>query len=287
MKFRNHRAVGVPFGKARWIGEEITPVLVVLHDTASRLAAGNVEAYLRNNTARTSVHFIIARDGRIEQQVPTNRRANHAGKSHYHGREWCNGFSIGIEMTNPGRMSDGGGGYARTWWGEKLQTDLFDIERKSTPEHGDHLWMPPTEAQITSCLDLLHGLFDYVPTLEDIRAHWYISPGRKVDVNPLFPLDHIRSQVLGREERAERRADEHAVRSEFDDWAMINTPGDTLNMRRWPSFNPNVIAAIPHGTAVPVISQGVFDHRDWFKVVYAGQEGWVIGQYISAVEALA
>jgi len=56
-----------------------------------------------------------------------------------------------------------------------------------------------------------------------------------------------------------------------DEWVRTHTPGDGLNMRRWPSFNPNVFATIPHDTAVPLIAEGSFNGRIWYKVRYAGQ----------------
>ena len=43
-----------------------------------------------------SAHLLIKRDGGCVQYVPFNKRAWHAGKSSYEGRECCNDFSIGI-----------------------------------------------------------------------------------------------------------------------------------------------------------------------------------------------
>ncbi len=45
-----------------------------------------------------SAHVLIARDGALTQYVPFTRRAWHAGKSNYCGREGCNDFSVGIEL---------------------------------------------------------------------------------------------------------------------------------------------------------------------------------------------
>lgn len=47
---------------------------------------------------KVSAHLVIRRDGSIMQFVPFDRKAWHAGKSSYQGREKCNDFSIGIEM---------------------------------------------------------------------------------------------------------------------------------------------------------------------------------------------
>ena len=47
---------------------------------------------------RVSSHLLIARDGRITQFVPFDKRAWHAGESCYDGQADCNDFSIGIEL---------------------------------------------------------------------------------------------------------------------------------------------------------------------------------------------
>lgn len=281
MKIRNHKLEGVEFQQARWIGGAITPELVILHDTAGPLTKGNSAAYLRDNDAKVSVHFVIERDGSIVQQVPTNRRANHAGKSSYHGRRDCNGFAIGIEIVNPGRMEPVRNftDQARAWWGEVFSSDDHQIEAIRTPQHGYGLWMEYSPAQIAAALQLLEVLFRDIKTLKDIRTHWYVSPGRKVDTNPLFPLEAVRAKVLGREDPA----DIHADTGSKDAQGMARVRAASgLNMRRWPSFNPNVILSIPDGAEVPVTREGVFDGRPWLRVVYAGQEGWIVKSYTQA-----
>ncbi|MGM0525275.1 MAG: 1,6-anhydro-N-acetylmuramyl-L-alanine amidase AmpD [Pseudomonadota bacterium] len=47
---------------------------------------------------RVSAHLVIRRDGQLEQYVPFNQRAWHAGVSSYCGRRRCNDYSIGIEL---------------------------------------------------------------------------------------------------------------------------------------------------------------------------------------------
>lgn len=47
---------------------------------------------------QVSAHFLVRRDGRVCQFVSTDRRAWHAGASHWRGRDNCNDFSIGIEL---------------------------------------------------------------------------------------------------------------------------------------------------------------------------------------------
>lgn len=279
MHFKDHKLVGVLFDPARWIGGEIIPEIVVLHDTASRLEEGSAADFLKDNEAKVSVQFIVEIDGSIIQQVPVNRRANHAGKSHYHGRKHCNGFSVGIEIVNVGRMTKNGAD-ALTWFGQAFDIQEHGIQEINTPEHGAGLWMPYPEVQLIAVQRLLTALFSDVETLKDIVSHWYISPGRKVDTNPLFPLDHIRARVLGRDDPADDAADAQSDPVDRgDNFARINVPGDSLNMRRWPSLNPNIIGSVPHGTIVPVERLGVFDGRIWLQIFYGGQEGWVVQSY--------
>jgi AmpD protein len=47
---------------------------------------------------RVSSHLLIRRDGEVLQYVPLDRRAWHAGRSRFAGRDNCNDFSIGIEL---------------------------------------------------------------------------------------------------------------------------------------------------------------------------------------------
>ncbi len=47
---------------------------------------------------QVSSHFVIGRDGRLTQYVSGDRRAWHAGKSSWLGRDDCNDWSIGIEL---------------------------------------------------------------------------------------------------------------------------------------------------------------------------------------------
>ncbi|MFD1342902.1 N-acetylmuramoyl-L-alanine amidase [Litorisediminicola beolgyonensis] len=269
----------MPYRPAVCIGAEIEPTIVIAHDTASRIAPGLAAGYLRKNDRKVSVHFVIERDGAIEQQVPVNRRANHAGRSVYHGRQWCNGFSIGVEMVNPGRMSRESETHALAWYGDSFEIASYGIQECTTPEHGHGLWMPYTPEQIATFVDLMQFLFDELPTLHDITTHWYVSPGRKVDTNPLFPLEQIRSLIFGREDPLDEEAEILSRAVGASEFVEINTPGDTLNMRRWPSFNPNVLVAIPHGTRVPVLRSGTFEGRDWHRVQYAGREGWIVADY--------
>ena len=59
----------------------------------------NAHPYFKEIANReVSSHFLIYRDGRVQQFVSTEHRAWHAGVSDFFGRERCNDFSIGIEL---------------------------------------------------------------------------------------------------------------------------------------------------------------------------------------------
>jgi N-acetylmuramoyl-L-alanine amidase len=51
---------------------------------------------------RVSAHYVIEEDGRIFTLVPEEKRAWHAGASHWRGRDNVNASAIGIELVNGG-----------------------------------------------------------------------------------------------------------------------------------------------------------------------------------------
>jgi AmpD protein len=106
-----------------------------------------------------SAHALIRRDGHIIQFVPFQKRAWHAGKSNYQGRERCNDFSIGIEL-------------------EGSDDTAFDNN------------------QYPAVSKLILALLNTYPTLslERITGHSDIAPGRKTDPGPHF--DWIRLRKL-------------------------------------------------------------------------------------------
>lgn len=292
-KIENHKVVGIPFQEAVAIYGEIKPRILVVHDTAGRLDKGNSAGYLRKHP-KISVHFVIERDGTIVQQVPLNRRAGHAGQSHYHGYDDVNEFSIGIELVNPGAMQDAGKGRVKPWFDRLFPIAKWGIERRETAEHGDAWWMPYDPRQLDALFGLAPFLVDELQ-LTDIVPHWYVSPGRKVDTNPLFPLSKLKAHCFGREHDPELLPDVIADMQpdvEAQAYGAVRAHGDTLNLRKWPSFNPNVLNQIPDGVVVPIIKAGLFpldapheQRRKWLKVAYGSAEGWVIARYIEEDEA--
>lgn len=98
-----------------------------------------------------SAHLLIRRDGQLVQFVPFERRAWHAGPSSWRGRDWCNDYSIGIELE-----------------GEDAT--------------------PYTDAQYAELGAAIRALRAAYPGLNarTIAGHCDIAPGRKTDPGPAF-----------------------------------------------------------------------------------------------------
>lgn len=79
-----------------------------------------------------SAHFLIRRNGELLQFVPTNKRAWHAGKSEFCGRQACNNFSIGIELEGSDEIPYEDLQYDQL---QRLTTAIRRAYPSITPEH--------------------------------------------------------------------------------------------------------------------------------------------------------
>lgn len=168
-------------GGARWLlspnqgarpaGEAVT--LLVLHNIS--LPPGDfggdwVERFFLNRLERSahpyfaeiadlqvSAHFYLRRSGQLLQFVSTDRRAWHAGRSNWAGRENCNDFSIGIELEGD------------------------DSQPYSTQQYAA-LW------------PLLKALQARYP-IQAIAGHCHIAPERKTDPGPYFDWAALRERT--------------------------------------------------------------------------------------------
>lgn len=194
MKIKNGRLEGVEYKEAHAFGGTMKPELIVVHDTAGRLDRFSSVDWFCSDECNTSAHVVIERDGTITQQVPFNRKAWHAGASTFNGKPHCNNYAIGIEIVNPGKLDKDG----RAWFHRKNERgyDKKGLQFAQTREHGSGWWMPYTQEQIEAVTKLCKALVGAYPEIEDVTTHWYISPGRKVDTNPLFPIEELRRAAI-------------------------------------------------------------------------------------------
>jgi len=75
--------------------------MLLLHYTGMPSAEAALSR-LCDAAAKVSAHYLIDEDGAVFALVGEDRRAWHAGVSHWAGEEDINGCSIGIELVNPG-----------------------------------------------------------------------------------------------------------------------------------------------------------------------------------------
>jgi len=127
--------------------------ILVLHYTGMQTGQAAIDR-LRDPVAKVSSHYVIEEDGRIFRLVPEERRAWHAGISHWRGHETLNGRSIGIEIVNPGHD-----------WGYRQFPVL----------------------QLVSVVDLCLDILSRHPIpARNVVAHSDIAPDRKQDPGELF-----------------------------------------------------------------------------------------------------
>ena len=156
--------------------------MVILHYTGMKTGEEALQR-LCDPDAAVSSHYLIEEDGEIFQLVAEEKRAWHAGVSHWQGRENINHNSIGVELVNPGH------------------------------EFGYRAFPP---AQIDSLLALLVGVKarHKIPT-GGFLGHSDIAPGRKVDPGHLFPWRQLAAEGFG--VFSDRIASDTAVRLRLDD----------------------------------------------------------------------
>nr|WP_321982086.1 N-acetylmuramoyl-L-alanine amidase [uncultured Cohaesibacter sp.] len=247
---------------------DFAPRGIILHDTAGRLEKGNAVNWFLKPEAKASAHLTIERDGSVTQQVAFNRRAWHAGKSCYRGEEGVNAFAFGIEMVNLGRCNKLRDGSIQPWFKGDYRdgTDGLHFAFAASRAHGKGWWLDYTAAQIRTVTAIAQSLIEKYQ-LSFIAGHWEIAPGRKIDPNPLFPLEPLRNALLG-------------AKGEQGGPMVIAD----ANLRRWPSYADNVIRVLEKGTPLTIIRSGHYKplgHAELWHLVEAGdQQGWVNGTLI-------
>lgn len=205
MEVRNHRVFrggrAVPYKQTPNGGSPLTPTGIICHDTAGDLPGTGSISWLCNPAAKASAHFVVGFDGSLTQLQALNRQTWHAGKSEYKGRSNCNAFTIGIEIANPGAMVRHGDGYSNGGSnpakGVKVPGTM-DVREASSPNHGRAFWLAYSAAQIETVTELCRAI-KAAYDIDFISTHWEIClpKGRKVDTNPLFPLEALRAAVFG------------------------------------------------------------------------------------------
>jgi AmpD protein len=169
--YRPARAVSSPNHGPRPTGQSVD--LVVLHsislppgcyggDEIERFFTNTLdhEAHPYFDTLRgleVSAHFVVRREGELLQFVSCERRAWHAGRSSFQGRDNCNDFSVGIEL-------------------EGLEGEAF------------------SPAQYRVLANLLRDLRAAYP-IAHVAGHEHVAPGRKADPGAGFDWEGLRAAL--------------------------------------------------------------------------------------------
>lgn len=171
--------------------------LIVAHHTA--LPARPAEAFFEEGTLNASAHLLIHRDGSVTQLVPFDIAAYHAGASQWKEVRGLNRHSIGIEMENLGMLTQQGGSWYFSGGSRPVPAD--SVERFDGETGGVRGWHGYTDAQLRAFFQVSCALRRAYPTIEDLVGHQDISPGRKIDPGPAFPMDAMRRRLFpGRRE---------------------------------------------------------------------------------------
>ena len=238
------------------------PDTLVIHYTAGRNGESSAK-YLARDAVKASAHIVIDRDGTIFQLVPFDVISWHAGKSEYNGRSGYNQFSIGIEVDNAGVLEKSGNEFI-SWFGKKYPPEEV-IEAVHRNENKPRYWHIYTPEQIDAVEELCTSLIHQYPTIKQILGHEEISPGRKKDPGPAFPLDTLRNKIL-----PDRDSEEPIQYAE----ASVNT--ERLNIREMPNVQATTVSdPLREGTKLKILQE----YEGWYRVK-AEIEGWVSGDYV-------
>lgn len=244
------------------------PDTIVIHYTAGPDAESAIHTFM-DPDVEASAHILIDEDGHIIQLIPFNKVAWHAGKSSWLDRNGLNSYSIGIEIVNAGRLEKSGNTW-RSWFG-KTYPDEQVVEAIHRNESVPCGWHRFTEEQITTTFQVCkHLMKNY--NIRYILGHEEISPGRKCDPGPAFPLDKLRERLL-----YSNRKDEKEPEPDFNKKTGI-VISSALNIRSGPSANHETIAKpLSHNSQVTILSE----MNGWYHVE-TKLHGWVAKKYIQS-----
>ncbi len=172
-------------------GHLVAHDLLVIHCTAGQSAKAAVE-WLTTAKSKASAHLVISRTGEITQLLPFDTIAFHTGRSEWKGRIDLANRSLGIELDNPGRLKKAGGKWIAWFKREYPQMDLIKaIHKNDTMEYG---WHKYSEIQIEVTTEVA-GILVRHYSITDVVGHDEISPRRKWDPGPAFPMESFREEV--------------------------------------------------------------------------------------------
>lgn len=269
------------------------PTLIVMHYTAG--GSGKLAAdFLCQSSTQASAHIVIDRDGTPYQILPFNEVAWHAGPSTWRGRQYCNQYSIGIEIANYGfahKRADGK--YYNAYDGVMDSNLIIDAAHKNGG--GVMGWEIYPADQLNAVEALTRALLLAYPSINDIAGHDDVAPAIKVDPGPAFPMQRFKNLLsaprsAGAAFASPQSADVSAATEATAKVAkreIRKVIASALNVRGGPGTSHEVMHSfgpLPYGTRVAVIQ----DAGDWAYIEVisttgqpSGNKGWVFDQYLA------
>ena len=245
------------------------PDSIIIHYTAGTSFPNNL-TIKKPEGGNASAHLVIERDGTVKQLVPFSQRAWHAGKSSYHGRSSYNDYSIGIEIINAGWLDKKEGDFYTRYYNGRLDVKVpaeeVEEARHKNTKLGKKYWHKYTDAQITKVEELCELLCKEYPVTE-ILGHDDISPVRKFDPGPLYPMDDLQDVLNSK--------DEDRSFTEIEDSGVVSI--DLLNIRSGAgASNEKIAQPLKKGAKVEILEE----KDGWYKVK-AELVGWVNKKFIA------
>ncbi len=176
---------------------------IIMHITTGLYIPSTIHTFT-NPKNEVSAHLVIGRDGRIVQMVPFDHAAFHAGKGYWEEQGNINWHSIGIEVDNAGRLVEG----VDSVYEKTTKTPILpgNFERKRHwKEFRSKPWHSFSKIQLDVIFKVVKVLEQHFRPIQELLEHERISLLNRSDPGPLFPMDELRTEVLGTEKLGFKR----------------------------------------------------------------------------------
>jgi len=247
------------------------PDTIIIHFTAGSSASSALKTMLAGRPA--SAHLLIDKENNTEvtQLADFSVQTWHAGKSSYGKRIGYNKYSIGIEIDNPGPITKKADGTFETWYKKPVPKEAVYNGSHRNKVTKCQYWHKYTKAQIGKVYEICKALKEAYG-IKYVLGHEEISPGRKSDPGPAYPLDKLRADLgfgKGPDDKTPAIVE-----------TPINKPGkiiEKVSLLLSPTDAPEAISKrlIEVGATVQVLAEA----GNYYNIA-AGMPGWVSGEYI-------
>ncbi|KGK41730.1 hypothetical protein LH51_12355 [Nitrincola sp. A-D6] len=252
MKIRNHLLYHDTGERASWNETpnkrgnlvEKKPAFIVIHYTGGSTVESAVSTF-KNRNSQTSAHLVIGKDGSTVQMARFHERCWHAGRSEWQGTRNLNSYSVGIELVNWGWLM-GEPGHWRSWAGTPVEDE--GVVRMAHKYDGQlRGWEAYSPEQMQTTIDIVRALLQhYQLSPEAIVGHDDISPGRKQDPGPAFPMVRFRNMLMSRmDDRVDEPIESDTTHHET---VFSVTAVSGLNLRTGPGIDTAVVKTLRRDT---------------------------------------